>query len=145
MASANSTDQTVYRWWVPLTYTSNFSDAQKSSWLAYEQSTMRINNVATRDQWVIFNVDEQGLYIHIGASVYSDSHHRWLLHIPFLIVYALHHLCVFVPRRLSYKMFVREIARCDYYYVTALALYCDVSFTAVKVTIESTTTPPTGG
>ncbi|KZS09066.1 Aminopeptidase N [Daphnia magna] len=61
-SNPDSTDETVYRWWIPLTYTSDFSQPQKSSWLAFEQPAIQISNVGASNRWVIFNVDQVGYY-----------------------------------------------------------------------------------
>ena len=57
--SGSSTDTKDYRWWVPLTYTSNFNEPQKSAWLNNTQTEIKINDLgATNDEWVIFNVGQ---------------------------------------------------------------------------------------
>ena len=69
-SNPNSTDQAIYRWWVPLTYTTNFTQLHKSSWLPYEQTSIRIANVAENNQWVIFNVDAVGTNVGIKDRNY---------------------------------------------------------------------------
>ncbi|KZS16444.1 Aminopeptidase N [Daphnia magna] len=43
----SSTDTHVYRWWVPLTYTSGGSLVRQTQWLSKDQATKTINNQAT--------------------------------------------------------------------------------------------------
>lgn len=62
-SDTGSSDETVYQWWVPLTYTSNFDEPQKSAWLSDQKSSKQlITTVAQKDEWVIFNVDQVGYY-----------------------------------------------------------------------------------
>lgn len=61
--SPNSNDQNVYRWWVPLTYTSNFSHPTIGRhWYPSDQgdNSILILEGATTNRWVIFNVGQEG-------------------------------------------------------------------------------------
>ena len=77
--SGSSTDQTVYRWWVPLTYSNNFNEPQKSAWLTRDQDNVSVSSLgATKDQWVIFNVQQVN---HILIFIKENLKH---LHIELL-------------------------------------------------------------
>lgn len=62
----NSTDTHVYRWWVPLSYTTqataDFSNTAPSSWLSKTDSEITMQSLPDSGQWVIFNVQETGYY-----------------------------------------------------------------------------------
>ncbi|XP_064088444.1 aminopeptidase N-like isoform X2 [Macrobrachium nipponense] len=62
----NSTDTHDYKWWVPLTYTSqdspNFADTRAKVWMNDTESEIRINSLPARDKWVIFNLQETGYF-----------------------------------------------------------------------------------
>ncbi|KAI9551913.1 hypothetical protein GHT06_022250 [Daphnia sinensis] len=61
--SNDSTDPIVYQWWVPLTYTSDFTQAAKRDWLPVSQVSKPLTNLgAASNQWVIFNVEQQNYY-----------------------------------------------------------------------------------
>ena len=60
IANPKSSDETVYRWWVPLTYTSDFSSPHQHVWLPYERDSIQINSSVTSNRWLIFNVDQVG-------------------------------------------------------------------------------------
>ena len=58
--SNDTTDTTVYRWWVPLTYTSDITRPKSLAWIAESDVSQTIGNVgASANQWVIFNVDQE--------------------------------------------------------------------------------------
>lgn len=58
--SNDSTDPIVYQWWVPLTYTSDYTQTAKRDWLPVNQVSKPLSNLgAAANQWVIFNVDQQ--------------------------------------------------------------------------------------
>ncbi|KAK8402123.1 hypothetical protein O3P69_001307 [Scylla paramamosain] len=63
---AKSTDAQVYRWWVPLSYTTqataDFSKTAPSRWLSKTDSKITIRSLPDSRQWVIFNVQETGYY-----------------------------------------------------------------------------------
>ncbi|XP_063887402.1 aminopeptidase N-like [Scylla paramamosain] len=63
---ANSTDTHVYRWWVPLSYTTqataDFSKTAPSRWLSKTDSKITIQSLPDSRQWVIFNLQETGYY-----------------------------------------------------------------------------------
>lgn len=57
--SNDSTDTTVYQWWVPLTWTNGNSIRQRD-WLSVDEVTKTISSLATGvNQWVVFNVDQE--------------------------------------------------------------------------------------
>ena len=60
--SNSSTDKTVYLWWVPLTYTTDFKTVG-STWLADNQPSKKhdLSIPVDKDQWLIFNVDQKGI------------------------------------------------------------------------------------
>lgn len=66
MKNANSTDDHDYRWWVPLTYTSednpDFMATHPSAWMADTDKEVTISLLPASDKWVIFNVQETGYY-----------------------------------------------------------------------------------
>ncbi|MPC09521.1 Aminopeptidase N [Portunus trituberculatus] len=63
---SNSTDTHVYRWWVPLSYTTqataNFNNTAPSMWLSKTDTNITIRSLPDSKQWVIFNVQETGYY-----------------------------------------------------------------------------------
>jgi aminopeptidase N len=60
LRKATTNDSTVYLWWVPITYTSDFR-TPKSTWLTNNQSTLKLDNLEVGpNHWVVFNVDEVG-------------------------------------------------------------------------------------
>lgn len=60
-SNESSEDQTVYLWWVPITYTADFNRTA-IVWLADNQTTknIMIDFNVTNDQWLIFNIDQVG-------------------------------------------------------------------------------------
>lgn len=62
-SNASSQDKTVYLWWVPLTYTTDFQTIG-STWLADGQTSKKheLSIPADKNQWLIFNVDQMGYY-----------------------------------------------------------------------------------
>ncbi|XP_046631005.1 aminopeptidase N-like [Daphnia pulicaria] len=61
--SNDTTDPTVYQWWVPLTYTSDYTQTQQRDWLSVDEFSKSLPNLgAAANQWVIFNVDQQNYY-----------------------------------------------------------------------------------
>ena len=59
--SEDTTDPTVYQWFVPLTHTNDFSTHSAIAWIDdTQQNRTLISLGATNDQWVIFNVEQQG-------------------------------------------------------------------------------------
>ena len=61
----DSTDTHVYRWWVPLSYVTKADPAtKKSQWLSEEEATKTITvDGAESNGWVLFNYDQQSIYI----------------------------------------------------------------------------------
>ncbi|KAK4036150.1 hypothetical protein OUZ56_028215 [Daphnia magna] len=59
----DSTDSIIYPWWVPLTYTSDFTQAAKRDWLTVGQISKPLTNLGiAAHQWVIFNVEQRNYY-----------------------------------------------------------------------------------
>ncbi|XP_037798461.1 aminopeptidase N-like [Penaeus monodon] len=75
--SANSSNTTDYRWWVPLTYTTqseaNFNQTRASLWMKDSEDHITVSCLPPKDQWVIFNLQETGYY----RVNYDD--HNWNL------------------------------------------------------------------
>jgi len=60
--SLDGSDEPVYKWWVPLTFTS-LDTPIKSAWMNDKDDTKHLVSLAAADdQWVIFNVDQVGYY-----------------------------------------------------------------------------------
>ena len=64
MQSSNSSQvnsETVYLWWIPLTYTTDFNNTGLT-WMADNQTslTVSLDLSITKDQWLIFNMDQIG-------------------------------------------------------------------------------------
>uniref|UniRef100_A0A0P5FVD5 Aminopeptidase n=1 Tax=Daphnia magna TaxID=35525 RepID=A0A0P5FVD5_9CRUS len=62
-SNSTTADPTVYLWWTPLTYTTDFRTIG-STWLAENQSSknLTLEFEIRDDEWVIFNVNETGYY-----------------------------------------------------------------------------------
>lgn len=74
--STNSTDSIVYRWWVPLTFTADFSLPQKSIWISDKEDSIPLPDLsATDDEWVLFNVGQVGYY----RVSYDDTNYGLIL------------------------------------------------------------------
>ncbi|XP_027211538.2 aminopeptidase N [Penaeus vannamei] len=75
--SANSSSSTDYKWWVPLTFTTqseaNFSQTQASLWMKDSEDHVTVSFLPPKDQWVIFNL-QQAAYYRVN---YDD--HNWNL------------------------------------------------------------------
>ncbi len=56
-------DPTVYLWWVPLTYTTDYKTIG-STWLADSQPSknLTLESEIGMNDWIIFNVDETGKF-----------------------------------------------------------------------------------
>ena len=67
-SNASSSDETVYLWWVPLTYTADFQTVG-STWLAESQSSKEheLSIPVDKNQWLIFKVDQKGRK-YVGCS-----------------------------------------------------------------------------
>nr|XP_027218923.1 aminopeptidase N-like [Penaeus vannamei] len=76
--SENSSDTHDYKWWVPLTYTTqseaNFNQTQAMVWMKDSEAQISLSSLPPRDQWVIFNLQETGYY-----RVNYDDHNWGLL------------------------------------------------------------------
>nr|WBG54457.1 aminopeptidase N-like protein [Austinograea rodriguezensis] len=79
----NSTDTHIYKWWVPLSYTTqataDFTSTAPSKWLSEADSKITIRSLPDGSQWVIFNVQQTGYY----RVNYDD--HNWNLLIQQLL------------------------------------------------------------
>lgn len=55
-----------YRWWVPITFTGqnnpDFEATQPEMWMKDTDKEITISSLPTRDQWVIFNLQQTGYY-----------------------------------------------------------------------------------
>ncbi|XP_037790314.1 uncharacterized protein LOC119585704 [Penaeus monodon] len=75
--SENSSDTHDYKWWVPLTYTTqseaNFNQTQAMVWMKDSEAQISLSSLPPKDQWVIFNLQETGYY----RVNYDD--HNWNL------------------------------------------------------------------
>ncbi|XP_047472166.1 aminopeptidase N-like [Penaeus chinensis] len=64
--STNSSDMTDYKWWVPLTYTTqseaNFNQTQAKLWMKDSEDYIIVFSLPPTDQWVIFNLQQTGYY-----------------------------------------------------------------------------------
>ncbi|XP_027211488.2 aminopeptidase N [Penaeus vannamei] len=78
VAKENSSDDHDYKWWVPLTYTtqseSNFSQTQAMVWMKDSEAQITLSSLPPKDEWVIFNLQETGYY-----RVNYDDHNWGLL------------------------------------------------------------------
>ncbi|KAA0203273.1 hypothetical protein HAZT_HAZT008388 [Hyalella azteca] len=63
--SPNSTDTHDYKWWVPVSYTTqsspDFSQTQPTYWIPSTEESITINGLPN-DQWIFFNLQETGFY-----------------------------------------------------------------------------------
>ena len=73
----NADDTHDYKWWVPLTYTSqdqpDFSQTQAKVWMKDSEAQVTVTSLPPKDQWVIFNLQQTGYY----RVNYDD--HNWNL------------------------------------------------------------------
>lgn len=61
--SNDSSDTTVYQWWVPLTLTSDFNEPTISTWMQDNQQSIVLTNLGVpSNRWLIVNVDQLGYY-----------------------------------------------------------------------------------
>ncbi len=62
MQPSNSSE--VYLWWIPLGYTTDFNKTGLT-WMADNQTslTVSLDLDINKDQWLIFNMDQIGIYI----------------------------------------------------------------------------------
>ncbi|XP_042889263.1 aminopeptidase N-like [Penaeus japonicus] len=62
----NSTDTHDYKWWVPLSYTTetspDFETTKPQRWMMDTEQELTISSLPAKDKWVIFNVQETGYY-----------------------------------------------------------------------------------
>ncbi|XP_032798708.2 aminopeptidase N [Daphnia magna] len=62
MKNENSSDKNDYSWWVPLTYTKDFTDIRKH-WMPSGSGANTIQSLpGSSANWVIFNVGQEGYY-----------------------------------------------------------------------------------
>lgn len=66
MKNLNSTDTHDYKWWVPLSYTTetspDFETTKPQRWMMDTEQELTISSLPAKDKWVIFNVQETGYY-----------------------------------------------------------------------------------
>jgi hypothetical protein len=62
-------DPTVYLWWIPLTYTTDYKTIG-SNWLADSQPSknLTLESEIGMNDWIIFNVDETGKFRFLVAG-----------------------------------------------------------------------------
>ncbi|CAL4066693.1 unnamed protein product [Meganyctiphanes norvegica] len=64
--SSNMSDDSSTRWWVPLSYTSqgenNFQSTVPKRWMGTSESSILLQSLPAKDQWIIFNCQETGFY-----------------------------------------------------------------------------------
>lgn len=60
-SNSTSSDNTVYLWWIPLSYTADFKTIE-TTWLSDQQSNkdITLDFDVPSDQWLIFNVESSG-------------------------------------------------------------------------------------
>ncbi|KAK8402060.1 hypothetical protein O3P69_001270 [Scylla paramamosain] len=79
----NADDTHDYKWWVPLTYTSqdqpDFSQTQAKVWMKDSEAQVTVTSLPPKDHWVIFNLQQTGYY----RVNYDD--HNWNLLIQQLL------------------------------------------------------------
>jgi hypothetical protein len=66
-SNASEIDPTVYQWWVPLTYVhSKVNITEKlTEWLSKDDASVSLSDLnASADDWVIFNADQQSLFLY---------------------------------------------------------------------------------
>lgn len=62
MKNENSSDKNDYSWWVPLTYTKDFTDIRKH-WMPSGSGANTIQSLpGSSANWVIFNVGQEGQF-----------------------------------------------------------------------------------
>lgn len=61
--NSTSSDNTVYLWWIPLSYTADFKTIE-TTWLSDQQSNkdITLDFDVPSDQWLIFNVESSGYF-----------------------------------------------------------------------------------
>nr|CAD7397317.1 unnamed protein product [Timema poppensis] len=64
--SADSSDDHDYKWWIPLTFTTNaskdFTTTQTQIWLKASENETDLTDIAANYDWVIFNKQQIGFY-----------------------------------------------------------------------------------
>ena len=62
----NSTDNHDYKWWIPITFTTqsnpDFQTTKPSIWMSDKESSKRIEGLLPKTEWVVFNVQQTGYY-----------------------------------------------------------------------------------
>lgn len=72
--SNDSTDTTVYQWWVPLTWT-NGNTIKQRDWLSVDEVSKTISSLATgAGQWVVFNVDQESALLISIQKLKAKQH-----------------------------------------------------------------------
>nr|CAD7396258.1 unnamed protein product [Timema cristinae] len=89
--SADSSDDHDYKWWIPLTFTTNaskdFTTTQTQIWLKASENEIDLTDIAANDDWVIFNKQQIGFYrvnyddtnwnliiSHLNSDQFTDIH-----------------------------------------------------------------------
>nr|CAD7409546.1 unnamed protein product [Timema cristinae] len=96
-SSERASNTQEYRWWVPLTYTSqserNFNSTTTRDWLRVSQESSLITDIgANATEWLIFNIQEIGFYrmnyddtngnliiSHLNSDEFTNIHVLFLL------------------------------------------------------------------
>lgn len=60
-SKTSSNDKTLYLWWVPINYTSDYK-VIGATWLADNQTSKTLTPEVpiAKDQWAVFNIDQTG-------------------------------------------------------------------------------------
>lgn len=63
---ANSNDTHDYRWWIPITYTTqnnqSFEDTTPITWMADSETSIIIDDSPEDGEWILFNLQQTGFY-----------------------------------------------------------------------------------
>lgn len=71
----------TYRWWIPLSYSSKAQpDIVQCGWIPEYSDQVNISLEATENQWVIFNIDQVGLYITIKVGTLISILITWFVY-----------------------------------------------------------------
>lgn len=68
----NGDELSTQKWWVPLSFFNSESttiESVPSQWLKAEVST-KIEDIAQKDSWVIFNVNMSGIHLRVTKIFY---------------------------------------------------------------------------
>ena len=68
-------DENQPLWWIPLTYTTskklNFSSTKPIAWIKAEKTISLQNLGAKKDEWIIFNILETGIFLNVARFNHS--------------------------------------------------------------------------